>query len=263
MEQLILNAIKSYGFKKAMGMFAKDDFDAAVGEMTGGGIRGNSFTNMFTGGEGIAGLIKNQTKKFAMNKLMGGSGGIGGIGGMALPLVGGLALGYMTNPLREGSYNYNPELQGQIDYASEQGLIDRNNSAGILRYNEDSVLSGQNVISGFGTNDYGKQLQKYRDKYADTMPSERLEQLDREIQDQITDDFDKVDAYMETIAPAAPAPAPVYTPRDEGGGGGGGNPTGSPGSKGPGGSDEMGSFARGGIAGINRNRGQLGEILYG
>ena len=63
-------------------MFAKDDFDAAVGEMTGGGIRGNSFTNMFTGGEGIAGLIKNQTKKFAMNKLMGGSGGIGGIGGI-------------------------------------------------------------------------------------------------------------------------------------------------------------------------------------
>ena len=32
------------------------------------------------------------------------------------------------------------------------------------------------------------------------------------------------------------------------GGNGGGNPTGSPGSKGPGGSDEMGSFARGGRA---------------
>ena len=35
-----------------------------------------------------------------------------------------------------------------------------------------------------------------------------------------------------------------------GNGGGGGNPTGSPGSKGPGGSDEMGSFRRGGLAGI-------------
>ena len=35
-----------------------------------------------------------------------------------------------------------------------------------------------------------------------------------------------------------------------GNGGGGGNPTGSPGSEGPGGSDEMGSFRRGGLAGI-------------
>ena len=34
----ILSAIANYGFKTAMGMFAKDDFDAAVGEMTGGGI---------------------------------------------------------------------------------------------------------------------------------------------------------------------------------------------------------------------------------
>ena len=74
----ILSAIANYGFKTAMGMFAKDDFDAAVGAMTGGGITGNRFTNMFTGGEGITGLIKNQTKKFAMNKLMGGSSGMGG-----------------------------------------------------------------------------------------------------------------------------------------------------------------------------------------
>ena len=35
-----------------------------------------------------------------------------------------------------------------------------------------------------------------------------------------------------------------------GNGGGGGNPTGSPGSEGAGGSDEMGSFRRGGLAGI-------------
>ena len=203
-------------------------------------------------------MIANQ----GIKSLMGG-GKMAGMIGPGLLMGGALGLGYLTNPLRKGSRNYNPELQGQIDYASGRGLIDRNNSMGALRYNEDSVLSGQNVISGFGTNDYGKQLQKYRDKYSDTMPKERLEQLDREIFDQITDDFDKVDEYMETIAPAAPAP--VYTPRDEGGGGGGGggNPTGSPGSKGPGGSDEMGSFARGGIAGINRNRGQLGEILYG
>ena len=268
MEQIILNAIKTYGFNKAMGMFAKDDFDAAVGEMTGGGI------NKFTGGKGVTGLIKNQSKKFAMNKLL--SGNMGGLGGMALPLAGGLALGYMTNPLREGSSNYNPELQGQIDYASEQGLIDRDNSMNALRYNEDSVLSGQNVISGFGTNDYGKQLQKYRDKYADTMPPERLEQLDREIFDQITSDFDEVDKFIEeqeeTSTPVVTAPAPAYVPSpgDNGGGGNDGGGGSSQDNAGGGASANRGDagsgwdsspFAKGGIANINMKKRKLGELL--
>ena len=175
----------------------------------------------------------------------------GGMLGPGLLLGGALGLGYLTNPLREGSFNYNPELQGQIDYASGKGYIDRNNSMNALRYNKNSILSGQNVVSGFGTNDYGKQLQKYRDKYADTMSKERLEKLDREIQDQITDDFDKTDAFMETIKPKTP----VYTPSpaDNGGGGGTGSAGrggASPGSAGPGGSDEMGSFRRGGIASL-------------
>ena len=125
----------------------------------------------------------------------------GGMLGPGLLLGGALGLGYLTNPLREGSFNYNPELQGQIDYASGKGYIDRNNSMNALRYNKNSILSGQNVVSGFGTNDYGKQLQKYKDKYKDTMPKERLEQLDREIQDQITDDFDKVDKFIKTKTP--------------------------------------------------------------
>ena len=272
MEQIILNAIKTYGFNKAMGMFAKDDFDAAVGEMTGGGI------NKFTGGKGVTGLIKNQSKKFAMNKLL--SGNMGGLGGMALPLAGGLALGYMTNPLREGSSNYNPELQGQIDYASEQGLIDRDNSMNALRYNEDSVLSGQNVISGFGTNDYGKQLQNYRDKYADTMPKERLEQLDREIFDQITSDFDEVDKFIEeqeetstpVVTAPAPAPAPAYVPSpgDNGGGGNDGGGGSSQDNAGGGASANRGDagsgwdsspFAKGGIANINMKKRKLGELL--
>ena len=272
MEQIILNAIKTYGFNKAMGMFAKDDFDAAVGEMTGGGI------NKFTGGKGVTGLIKNQSKKFAMNKLL--SGNMGGLGGMALPLAGGLALGYMTNPLREGSSNYNPELQGQIDYASGQGLIDRDNSMNALRYNEDSVLSGQNVISGFGTNDYGKQLQNYRDKYADTMPKERLEQLDREIFDQITSDFDEVDKFIEeqeeastpVVTAPAPAPAPAYVPSpgDNGGGGNDGGGGSSQDNAGGGASANRGDagsgwdsspFAKGGIANINIKKRKLGELL--
>jgi len=182
MEQLIMNAIKNYGIEKAMGMFAKDDVDEAVEKMTGGGF-GNSLINKFTGGQGLTGLFKNQGKKFGFNQglkaLTGGSGS--GIAG-ALPLFGAaLGLGYMTNPLREGSYNYNPNLQGQLDYASMMGNLNRNNSEGALRYAGDSILSGQNAVSGFGTNDYMGQLEKYKDKYADTMSPERLEKLNKEI----------------------------------------------------------------------------------
>ena len=195
-------------------------------------------------------------KRAGVNKMFSSGssmGGLGSFGGAALMGGAALGLGYLTNPLREGSRNYNPNLQGQLDYASRRGFIDRNNSAGALRYNKNSVLSGQNAISGFGTNDYGKQLQKYRDKYSDTMPKERLEKLDREIQDQITDDFDKTDKFMETIAPAAP----VYTPSpgDNGGGGGGGsNNYGSSGKVDTGGFEQDGTgrqgYGRGGIASL-------------
>jgi hypothetical protein len=175
--------------------------------------------------------------------------------GMGLPLIAaGLGLGYMRNPLRPGSMNYNPELQGQIDYALNRGYIRNNPSSGLGQYSDNSILSGQNVVSMFGTNDYGKQLQKYRNKYGKTMPKERLEQLDREIQDQITDDFDKTDAFMETIKPKTP----VYTPSpgDNGGGGGNNNYGGATQSGGfdPGGFEQDGTgrqgYNRGGIASL-------------
>ena len=277
----ILSAIANYGFKIAMGMFAKDDFDAAVGEMTGGGI------NKFTGGKGVTGLIKNQSKKFAMNKLL--SGNMGGLGGMALPLAGGLALGYMTNPLREGSSNYNPELQGQIDYASGQDLINRDNSMNALRYNEDSVLRGQNVISGFGTNDYMGQLQKnlkrlegYKNPNDKTF--EMIERTKAEIEDLTTHNFDEVDKFIEeqeetptvtetvVAAPAyvptpAPTPAPVYYGGGNDSGGGGGSSQdnaggGASANRGDAGSGwDSSPFAKGGIANINIKKRKLGELL--
>jgi hypothetical protein len=149
------------------------------------------------------------------------SGGGSGIMAPALLFGGSLALGYARNPLRPGSMNYNPELQGQLDYLSSNSMIDRNNSFNSLRYNKNSILNNQNVVSLFGTNDYGKQLQKYRDKYKDTMPEERLERLDREIFDQITDDFDQTDKFIAQQTPVAKkAPAYVPSPADNGGGGG-------------------------------------------
>jgi len=175
-----------------------------------------TFGMPFTGGKlqiNPMRMIANQGIKSIM------SGGGSGIMG-ALPLIGGsLALGYARNPLRPGSMNYNPELRGQLDYLSSNNMIDRNNSMNALRYNKDSILRGQNVVSLFGTNDYGKQLQKYRDKYKDTMPKERLEKLDREIFDQITDDFDKTDKFIAQQTPAAPVkPNTYFQPNERDGG---------------------------------------------
>ena len=175
-----------------------------------------TFGMPFTGGKlqiNPMRMIANQGIKSIM------SGGGSGIMG-ALPLIGGsLALGYARNPLRPGSMNYNPELRGQLDYLSSNNMIDRNNSMNALRYNKDSILRGQNVVSLFGTNDYAKQLQKYRNKYKDTMPKERLEKLDREIFDQITDDFDQTDKFIAQQAPAAPVkPNTYFNPNERDGG---------------------------------------------
>ena len=92
----------------------------------------------------------------------------------------------MRNPLNPNASNYNPNLQGQIDFLSGLSsdgnmMIGRDPNSGLAKYGPDSILSGQNVVSGFGTNDYGKQLQNYYDKYADTMSPERLEKLEAEM----------------------------------------------------------------------------------
>ena len=137
-----------------------------------------------------------------MKSMMRGSSG-SGILAKGIPLMAGaLALGYYTNPLREGSYNYNPELQGQLDYASKMGNLNRNNSMGALRYDGTSVLSGQNAISGFGTNDYMGQLQKnlnrlegYKNPNSKTF--EMIERTKAEIEDLTTHNFDEVDKFME------------------------------------------------------------------
>ena len=102
-------------------------------------------------------MVGNQLFKSAIS---------GGKMSMGLPLLAaGLGLSYMRNPLREGSMNYNPELQGQIDYLSGMdGMIGKNQSSGLLQYGPDSVLRGKNVVSMFGNNDYAKNLQNYIDK---------------------------------------------------------------------------------------------------
>ena len=85
------------------------------------------------------------------------------------------------NPLNPNASNYNPALQGEIDmladmtgtrvYGTSNNLkfkdaemIGRDPNTGLAKYGPGSVLSGQNVVSAFGTNSYIGQLQNYIDK---------------------------------------------------------------------------------------------------
>jgi len=92
-------------------------------------------------------------------------------------LVGRLAA--MRNPLNPNASNYNPSLQGQIDFLEgatgsritgtgddltvTEGLamIGRDPNSGLAKYGPGSVLAGKNVVSGFGTNDYEDMLEGY------------------------------------------------------------------------------------------------------
>ena len=186
MEALLQSLAMKYGMEKAIQLLGLDQQTQNPKYAISLGGRSINPMNMLK----RAGL--NQGMKGIM-----GSGKLGGMLGPGLLLGGALGLGYLTNPLRPGSYNYNPELQGQIDYASGRGYIGNNPNSGLMQYGPSSILSGQNVVSGFGTNDYGKQLQNYKDKYGDTMSQERLDQLNKEIEDLTTNDFDEVDAFIE------------------------------------------------------------------
>jgi hypothetical protein len=65
----------------------------------------------------------------------------------------------IVNPLSPGSRNYNPDLQGQIDMLKASGILGGEDPSGPYRITG-GPLAGKNLVSGFGTNDYGRMLQK-------------------------------------------------------------------------------------------------------
>ncbi|URG13084.1 hypothetical protein [phage 023Pt_psg01] len=93
-----------------------------------------------------------------------------------------MALMNKRNPLNPNASNYNPALQPQMDFLEgitgtkisgmpedlqfTDGLmmIGRDPNSGLTKYGPGSVLSGKNVVSGFGTNDYGDMLRDYINK---------------------------------------------------------------------------------------------------
>ena len=90
-----------------------------------------------------------------------------------------MALMQKRNPLNPAASNYSPSLQPQMNFlegitgsritgtsdnlqfTDGQMMIGRDPNSGLTKYGPGSVLSGQNVVSGFGTNDYEKALNKY------------------------------------------------------------------------------------------------------
>ena len=76
-----------------------------------------------------------------------------------LPLPASIA-SYSQSPFNPDSKNYNPDFVDQLNYLEGmEGLIGMS-SVG-LKYGPESVLFGKNVISGFGTNNYQKALEKF------------------------------------------------------------------------------------------------------
>ena len=105
----------------------------------------------------------------------------------SIPLPGAM-LGKLRSPFNPDSPTYNPNLAGQLNFLEGSpmvtrksgqfinpklgavegnfmdvtgALIGRDPNSGHLKYGPGSVLSGKNVISGFGTNDYETMLMDY------------------------------------------------------------------------------------------------------
>jgi hypothetical protein len=78
-----------------------------------------------------------------------------------IPLPGALAA-YSFSPFNKASRNYNENLVDQLNFLELQdGMIGRDQASGLLKYGDDSVLRGKNVISLAGTNDYEEALMDY------------------------------------------------------------------------------------------------------
>jgi len=100
-----------------------------------------------------------------------------------IPLPGAM-LGQLRSPFNPSSPTYNPNFVDQLNFLEATtgkritgtgddltvteglGMIGRDPNTGGLKYGSGSVLSGKNVISGFGTNDYETSLRNYISKMA-------------------------------------------------------------------------------------------------
>ena len=194
----------------------------------------------------------------------------------------------MRNPLNPKASNYNPSLQGQIDMLEDMtgtrvfgtsdnlqfedgAMIGRDPNSGLAKYGPGSVLSGQNVVSGFGTNDYVGQLQNYIDKMMSykTLTTFQQAKLDRALAEKAAAEKKALEEFNASQAAALTREMARQNKKDNTGGyqagyGGdfmdGGNRGRGNDPDDKGGSDSMGSFARGGRVRGSYFNGGLGSL---
>ena len=109
----------------------------------------------------------------------------------------------IVNPLSPGSRNYNPDLQNQIDMLKASGHLGGGDPSGPYRITS-GPLAGKNLVSGFGTNDYGRMLDK-RIEYFRTRKNLTTEQTRKMHEAQ--DEKDRVDREAKKRSADAAAAA--------------------------------------------------------
>ena len=153
MEALLQSLITKYGFEYAAKLLGLDQQTQ------------NPKYAISMGGQTLD--VGNMAKKGMLNQGIKALTGASKIG-MAVPLIAGsLGLAYLRNPLRPGSMNYMPGLQQELNFAADKGYITQDPGSGLAKYGGNSVLSGQNAVSMFGTNSYIGQLEKKADYFKD------------------------------------------------------------------------------------------------
>jgi len=146
------------------------------------------------------------------------------------------------NPLNPKAANYNPNLVGQLNaldgmtgtvtrgqkdkegnYKTIGGsMLTNNPNTGSLQYGPGSVLRGKNAISGFGTNDYGDQLDEYIDKMKERAIKKDLSQFQtNKLADAVAErkrENDRQAAVDAAKAAEIRASAPAFNPNTTSGG---------------------------------------------
>ena len=133
-----------------------------------------------------------------------------------LPLPASIAA-YSMSPFNPDSKNYNPDFVDQLNFL-ELGDDMIGMSGTGLKYGSCSVLAGQNVISGFGSNNYLTQLNKYinRKNITDKARQKGIDERNAFLAAQEKKNQERIAAER-----AAGAAANQAMQRQAGGGGGG------------------------------------------
>ena len=217
MEQLVMAIAiplaKQYGMNKALEI-AYEKLGIAAPENTAIDVlTGGGINQAFAPGN-LMNMLKRQGVRLGANTLMKGAGS------SLLPFAGITGLAMLGNKYRKQLTGY--DTQAAYEAARDQRIADKR-----LNRITDRMTSGK---------DYGN----YEDALLDSSAGAV-----------------KIDDVIMSGADYFPEPPkkktytqPNIHSDNNNDNGSGGNPTGSPGSKGPGGSDEVGSFRRGGIASL-------------